>query len=94
MRSINKIPEMQSFKNFYIINLVEWYDNRKLINGALIKVGGEPMDNYRFYWSSDERTPGSAWGLVSSGGGRDWNYKDNNYYNNNRCRAFVRPLSL
>ena len=64
--------------------------------GALIKVGGEPMDNYRFYWSSDERTPGSAWGLVSSGGGRDWVYKDSNVYYSYgyRCRAFVRPLTL
>ena len=76
--------------------LKEWYDNRKLINGALIKVGGEPMDNDRFYWSSDERTPGSAWGLVSSCGCRDWVYKDSNVYYSYgyRCRAFVRPLTL
>lgn len=77
--------------------LKEWYDNRKIINGALIKVGGEPMDNNRFYWSSDERTPGSAWGLVSSGGVRDWSFKGNLYYSfyyYGRCRAFVRPLTL
>ena len=75
--------------------LKEWYDNRKLINGALIKVGGEPMDNDRFYWSSDQRTAGSAWGLVSSGGVRDWHFKDGGYYPySNRCRAFVRPLTL
>lgn len=75
--------------------LKEWYDNRKPINGALIKVGGEPMDNNRFYWSSDERTPGAAWGLMSSGGVRDWVYKDDGYYcGSNRCRAFVRPLTL
>ena len=75
--------------------LKEWYDNLKLINGALIKVGGESMDNNRFYWSSDERTPGAAWGLVSSSGVRDWVYKDDGYYcGSNRCRAFVRPLTL
>ena len=74
--------------------LKEWYDNRKIINGALIKVGGEPMDNNRFYWSSDERTPGSAWGLLSSGGVRDWSYKGRSSYYYSRCRAFVRPLSL
>ena len=75
--------------------LKEWYDNRKLINGALIKVGGEPMDNDRFYWSSDQRTAGSAWGLVSSGGVRDWHFKDGGYYpDSNRCRAFIRPLTL
>ena len=75
--------------------LKEWYDNRKIINGALIKVGGEPMDNNRFYWSSDERTPGSAWGLLSSGGVRGWGFKVNyGYCSIGRCRAFVRPLSL
>ena len=75
--------------------LKEWYDNRKLINWALIKVGGEPMDNNHFYWSSDERIPSSAWGLVSSGGGRGWSFKEYYYYYTDiRCRAFVRPLSL
>ena len=74
--------------------LKEWYDKRKLINGALIKVGGEPMDNIRFYWSSDERTPGSAWGLVSSGGGRTWGCESYCSCDDVRCRAFVRPLTL
>ena len=74
--------------------LKEWYDNRKLINGALIKVGGEPMDNIRFYWSSDERTPVSAWGLVSSGGGRTWGCESYCSCDDVRCRAFVRPLTL
>ena len=72
--------------------LKEWYDNRKLINGALIKVGGEPMDNNHYYWSSDEVTRDYAWCLVSSNGFSNWYCKDLCPYS--RCRAFVRPLSL
>lgn len=58
--------------------------NKDKINAAL-KAANLPELKESCYWSSTEYTNLHAWLLRMSGGYRDWNLKDYNYY-------YVRPV--
>ena len=67
------------------------YDNHDEINEMLKIAGGDPIEKYKFYWSSSEYSNNFAWVFCTtngaSQGGVDWYYKVN--YNGNRV---VRPV--
>lgn len=72
----------------------EWMaidENLEAINKALIKAGGNPLENDKFYWSSSEYSSNGAWRFCTnsgaSRGGVDWYVKG--YYNTN---VVVRPV--
>lgn len=49
----------------------EWMaidENLEAVNKALIKAGGDPIEEYKFYWSSSEYDYGHAWVFCTSYG--------------------------
>jgi hypothetical protein len=67
----------------------EWMaidENLEAVNKALVKAGGDPIEKYKYYWSSSEYDRYRAWNFCThngaSQGGVDWNLKglnDNDY---------------
>lgn len=48
----------------------EWMaidENLEAVNKALIKAGGDPIEEYKFYWSSSEYTSSYAWAFCTHG---------------------------
>ena len=63
----------------------EWMainENLEAVNKALIKAGGDPIEEYKFYWSSSEYSSNYAWYFCTNGGasqgGVYWTNKDAN----------------
>ena len=56
------------------------YDNHDEINEMLKIAGGDPIEKYKYYWSSSEYSSGNAWNFCPSNGasqgGVDWYSKD------------------
>lgn len=51
----------------------EWmaiYENLEAVNKALVRVGGDPIEGYKSYWSSSEYSSNSAWGFCTARGSR------------------------
>lgn len=60
----------------------EWMaidENLEAVNKALVKAGGDPIEKYKYYWSSSEYSYTTAWnfctGSGASQGGVYWNIK-------------------
>lgn len=61
----------------------EWMaidENLEAVNKALVKAGGDPIEKYKYYWSSSEYSSNTAWSFCTrdgaSQGGVDWYGKD------------------
>lgn len=72
----------------------EWMaidENLEAVNKDLIKAGGDPIEKYKFYWSSSEYSSSYAWhfctNLGASRGGVDWYNKAGH-----DSRYVVRPV--
>lgn len=72
----------------------EWMaidENLEAVNKALVKAGGDPIGEYKFYWSSSEYDYANAWSFCTnsgaSQGGVDWYGKATNNLN-----LVVRPV--
>lgn len=49
----------------------EWMaidENLEAVNKALVKAGGDPIEKYKYYWSSSEYSNYSAWLFCTDGG--------------------------
>lgn len=62
----------------------EWMaidENLEAVNKALVKAGGDPIEEYKLYWSSSESSGNYAWvfctGTGASQGGVDYHNKGN-----------------
>ena len=55
------------------------YINKGIINEALIKSGGKPLE-YSWYWSSTETNSYGSWALNVNNGNYNYNTKTNVYY--------------
>ena len=71
----------------------EWMainENLEAVNKALIKAGGDPIEEYKFYWSSSEFSSNTAWTFCTrngaSRGGVYW------YVKGNLSNTVVRPV--
>lgn len=52
----------------------EWMaidENLEAVNKALVKAGGDPIEKYKYYWSSSEYSGSNAW-VFCTGNGAGW----------------------
>lgn len=73
----------------------EWMaidENLEAVNKALVKAGGDPIEEYKYYWSSSEYSNNGAWyfctdsNLGAKQGGVGYDYKDDT------VKLVVRPV--
>lgn len=72
----------------------EWMaidENLEAVNKALVKAGGDPIEKYKYYWSSSEYSSYRAW-VFCTNDGADWGgvyYHTKDYSNED---FVVRPV--
>lgn len=72
----------------------EWMaidENLEAVNKALVKAGGVPLENDKFYWSSSEYSDGVAW-VFCTLNGADWGGVTYTSKGFNNSLSVVRPV--